>query len=212
MEPLYRLTHALHHTFRPPTPYTAAAVDPIHGALIGIGSFLAPMFLLPVHLPTAYVLLLLFELWSVFIHSGSHWKGTWLLPVDHSQHHMFGARNGNYGAFTTLPDRLFGTLIRDVPGKEPHWIATERAERKAASLAGHLHVSCERLEESEGLVRGCSSVGVQEPSAPVPRCRLRAPRARAAPVPLQRRGAEEEAQSPPLPRSQPRRASPRRSA
>lgn len=162
-EPVYALSHRHHHAFRPPTAWSGIAVDFLETWLSGLLPLMLPLFLLPVHLPTAYVLNILLEGWATMLHSSCPWDGTWLTigATDHNVHHEKGRLNqGNYSAIFTVWDRVFGTLLRDRPARElPYWIKEEREARRAlvkGAGAGEAVVSA-GAGEGAGAVAGAGA-------------------------------------------------------
>jgi lathosterol oxidase len=139
--PVYELSHRHHHAFRPPTAWAGIAVDFTETWLSGLLPLLLPLFLMPVHLPTVYVLNIMLEGWATWLHSSAPGEGTWLTigPLDHNIHHERGRlHQGNYSAIFTVWDRVFGSVITPHrtgrPDSElPYWIKAERAERAAES-------------------------------------------------------------------------------
>jgi sterol desaturase/sphingolipid hydroxylase (fatty acid hydroxylase superfamily) len=116
--PVYRWIHSAHHASTAPGPLTAFSFNPLEAALTG--SFL-PFFLAaldPHALSVGVIAVLLGPVLSILVHSGHEifpawWYGSpftkWLLtPMYHDQHHQLF--HCNYGGFTTLWDRAFGTM------------------------------------------------------------------------------------------------------
>ena len=93
-----------------------------------------PLFILPFHLNTVYVINVLLVAWALLLHSSCTWGGNWLLvgTVTHNLHHQSGIRNGNYGAITKIYDRLFGTLLPE--DSRPFWMEAEAEARSAAGV------------------------------------------------------------------------------
>jgi sterol desaturase/sphingolipid hydroxylase (fatty acid hydroxylase superfamily) len=114
--PIYHWVHATHHRSTAPNPLTAFSFNPIEGVLTG--AFL-PVFMTVVELHRSSLWPIYFfqPVMSMLIHSGHElyprwWYRTWLTkwwltPMFHDQHHQLF--HCNYGGFTTLWDRLFGT-------------------------------------------------------------------------------------------------------
>jgi sterol desaturase/sphingolipid hydroxylase (fatty acid hydroxylase superfamily) len=115
---VYRWVHATHHRSTAPNPLTAFAFNPIEGGLTG--GFL-PIFLsvFEVHRESLALIGSFQPLMSIFVHCGHEllprwWYRvpltSWLLTTRfHDEHHRL-PEGRNYGGFTTLWDRLFGTL------------------------------------------------------------------------------------------------------
>ena len=135
MEPIYSVSHANHHAFRPPTAWAGIAIDPIESVFSGLAPYLVPLFLLPFHLPTVYAINILLVAWAQLLHSSAPWRGTWLLvgTTSHNLHHARGIRNGNYAAIFKIYDRLFGTL--QPADKLAFWQREEELARARAAAA-----------------------------------------------------------------------------
>ena len=115
--PLYRLIHKTHHRSMAPNALTAFSFNPLEGILAGV--FL-PLFLatFEVHRSSMGWIAGFGPLMSMAVHSGHEifprwWYRTWatkwwLTPMFHDQHHQFF--HCNYGGFTTIWDRLFGSM------------------------------------------------------------------------------------------------------
>jgi sterol desaturase/sphingolipid hydroxylase (fatty acid hydroxylase superfamily) len=120
----FRIIHRVHHQSTNPSPWTAYAFHPFEAFLeAGIIPLIA--FTLPVH-PSALGIFLLFQFfYNVYGHLGYElypkgfqktWIGRWVnTGVAHNQHHQFF--HGNYGLYTLIWDRLFGTLRPDYEEK-----------------------------------------------------------------------------------------------
>jgi sterol desaturase/sphingolipid hydroxylase (fatty acid hydroxylase superfamily) len=117
MRPVYHWVHATHHRSTAPDPLTAFSFNPIEGILTG--GFL-PVFLaaFEVHRESLFAISTFQPLMSLFVHCGHEFFPRWwyrfpatgwlLTPLFHDQHHsLVGC---NYGGFTTLWDRAFGTV------------------------------------------------------------------------------------------------------
>jgi fatty acid hydroxylase domain-containing protein 2 len=114
---LYRHVHLLHHRFKAPVPYSAACVHPVEFVL----SYIVPNFGAAMVLHFSYAEILLFlsleYIHTVHDHSGYfYWWDPfhWLCSQNarmHDEHHRRPTVNFG-GAFTSWPDRLFGTYAR----------------------------------------------------------------------------------------------------
>ena len=131
MEPVYSVSHANHHRFKPPVAWSGIAIDPVETIFSGLAPYLVPLFILPFHLPTVYAVNIGLVAWATWLHSSSTVKLHWLLqsPTTHNRHHAAGIRNGNYSPIFRHMDWLFGTLLDDRPAP---WMADEA---NAASVA-----------------------------------------------------------------------------
>lgn len=104
---LYKSLHKPHHSFIHTTPFAAFAFHPVDGYLQGFAyhlfAFLAPMHGV-VHLASLAVV----SMWTINIHD----RVSLGIPgvngaMHHTVHHT--TFKSNYGQYTTLWDRLFGT-------------------------------------------------------------------------------------------------------
>jgi sterol desaturase/sphingolipid hydroxylase (fatty acid hydroxylase superfamily) len=139
--PVYRWVHATHHRSTAPDPLTAFSFNPIEGMLTG--GFL-PVFLsaFEVHRESLALIAGFQPLMSLFVHCGHEFFPRWwfrfpatgwlLTPLFHDQHHsLVGC---NYGGFTTIWDRIFGTVspgyVADFEGRE--WQPSTARQLKTA--------------------------------------------------------------------------------
>jgi sterol desaturase/sphingolipid hydroxylase (fatty acid hydroxylase superfamily) len=117
---LFKLIHLVHHRSTNPSPWTAYSFHPIE-AVLEAGIIPLAAFLLPVHVGLFSLFMLFQIVYNIYGHLGyefwprslaSHSLGKWInTGVAHNQHHkMF---KGNYGLYTLIWDRLFGTLRND---------------------------------------------------------------------------------------------------
>jgi len=121
---LYKYVHRVHHLSTNPSPWTAYAFHPLE-AIIEAGIIPIIAFTLPVN-PPALGLFLLFQFFfNVYGHLGFELLpskfhkssiGKWISTgTAHNQHHQHF--HGNYGLYTLIWDRLFGTLRKDYDKK-----------------------------------------------------------------------------------------------
>ncbi len=116
-EPLYRWVHKTHHRSVSPNPLTYASMSPLEGIAEGL---VIPLFLacFTVHETSTYFILPFASLMGLYVHCGYEFAPRWwyrlpvtkwvITPMYHDQHHQFFTCN--YGAYTTIWDRLFGTM------------------------------------------------------------------------------------------------------
>lgn len=114
--PLYWI-HRIHHRSMSPEPLTAFSFHPLEGLLTG-GFMLVAIFVFRVHGPSLIAIASFGVVSSVLVHSGyepfprwwyrSKLTGWFLTPMFHDRHHTKFVFN--FGAFTTIWDRLFGTV------------------------------------------------------------------------------------------------------
>ncbi len=121
---LFRYVHRIHHLSTNPSPWTAYAFHPfeavIEAGIIGLIAFTLPVY------PPALGLFLLFQFFfNVYGHLGFEllpsrfnktYIGKWIsTSTAHNQHHQHF--HGNYGLYTLIWDRIFGTLRKDYDEK-----------------------------------------------------------------------------------------------
>lgn len=117
---LYRHFHKVHHTSTNPSPWTAYAFHPLEAVLeAGIIALIA--FTIPAH-RSAIVIFFIFQIiYNVYGHTGyelypKNFHKTWIgrfinTSVAHNMHHK--KFHGNFGLYTLIWDRVFGTIRRD---------------------------------------------------------------------------------------------------
>ncbi len=121
---LFRIFHLLHHKSTNPSPWAAYAFHPLE-ALVEAGIFFIFLFTIPMH-PLHIGLFFLFMIvYNIYGHTGwemypknfsRHWLGRWInTSINHNQHHQYF--KGNYGLYTLIWDRLFGTIRNDYEDK-----------------------------------------------------------------------------------------------
>jgi sterol desaturase/sphingolipid hydroxylase (fatty acid hydroxylase superfamily) len=134
---LYRWFHEVHHRSLSPTPWAAFSFHPLE-ALIESAVVYVFLFSFPMHLGALFVFQFLSLLVNVYGHLGYDitpvsWRGHWLLRFLNTtrNHHWHHQRfNGNFGFYTTLWDRLFGTyreLGEVAPFQQKHEPTTLKA-------------------------------------------------------------------------------------
>ncbi|MCU0333535.1 MAG: sterol desaturase family protein [Chitinophagaceae bacterium] len=125
---LFRRIHLVHHLSTNPSPWTAYAFHPLE-ALLEAGIIPLAAFLLPVHVYLFGLFMLFQIMYNVYGHLGyelyprriaRHRIGRWInTGVAHNQHHQYF--KGNYGLYTLIWDRLFGTLRSDYEEAVQHY-------------------------------------------------------------------------------------------
>lgn len=114
---IYEITHKTHHRSMSPNLLTTFSVNPIESIVNGI--FVTGFTMVfTVHVESYALIGPTAVLMGLYVHSGyeflpSWWNKTWLtkwfIPTSfHDQHHRF--YTGNYGGYTTIWDRLMGTM------------------------------------------------------------------------------------------------------
>ena len=131
VEPFYKWMHKTHHISTSTNPLTSTSVTPLEAFLNGsfVSFFLVALTLLsqvfdfvsPIHTATLVLILPTSVLMGFYVHSGfeflpSWWNRTWLTKwfisaTFHDQHHRYFT--GNYGGYTTIWDRLCGTVRKN---------------------------------------------------------------------------------------------------
>jgi sterol desaturase/sphingolipid hydroxylase (fatty acid hydroxylase superfamily) len=114
---LFRLVHLTHHKSNNPSPWTAYAFHPLE-AIVEASIVPVIAFSIPTH-RSAIVIYMLFQIvYNIYGHLGfeimpknmnRHWLGRWFnTSVSHNMHHQYSVKN--YGLWTTIWDRAFGTM------------------------------------------------------------------------------------------------------
>ncbi|KAJ1950330.1 c-5 sterol desaturase [Linderina macrospora] len=124
---VYAQCHKLHHKWIVCTPFASHAFHPIDGYLQSLPYHLA-VYVFPMQ---EYVYLALFafvNVWSVMIHDGEYVSNNPVVngAAHHTVHHLYF--NYNYGQFTTLFDRLFGSY------RKPTAEIYDRSKRNSKSV------------------------------------------------------------------------------
>jgi sterol desaturase/sphingolipid hydroxylase (fatty acid hydroxylase superfamily) len=122
IEPVYTWVHKIHHRSISPNPLTTLSVSPIESLINGGW---VPLFtaLLSVHDATMVLITPCNVIMGLYVHTGYEflprwWNRTWLTKwfitaTFHDQHHRYF--KGNYGGYTTVWDRLCGTVRPTFP-------------------------------------------------------------------------------------------------
>ena len=137
---IFRTVHKVHHLSTNPSPWTAYAFHPFEAV---IETLIIPIlvFTVPTH-PWIIVLFMIFQIiYNVYGHlgfeifpRGFHKTkiGRYInTSVAHNQHHK--KFTGNFGLYTLIWDRLFGTIRQDYD--EDYELATSKPIKKAAEAA-----------------------------------------------------------------------------
>jgi sterol desaturase/sphingolipid hydroxylase (fatty acid hydroxylase superfamily) len=116
-EPVYSLVHKLHHKSTSPNLLTTLSVNPLESIING---GFVPLFLtlITVHSGTMALITPTNIIMGLYVHSGYEfmprwwnrsWATKWFITATfHDQHHRFFI--GNFGGYTTIWDRLCGTI------------------------------------------------------------------------------------------------------
>lgn len=114
---IFKWVHLVHHKSNNPSPFTAYAFHPIEAF---IEAFIVTVFAftIPIHISAILIYMLFQIMYNVYGHLGyeifpNSLNKTWLgryfnTSVSHNMHHKYSAQN--YGLWTTIWDRAFGTL------------------------------------------------------------------------------------------------------
>ena len=121
---LFKFIHLVHHKSTNPSPWAAYAFHPLE-AILEQGIVIIFYFTLPIHITHLAIFFLFSIIYNVYGHLGyelypkgfnKNWFGKWInTSINHNQHHQFF--KGNYGLYTLIWDRLFGTIRKDYDGQ-----------------------------------------------------------------------------------------------
>lgn len=112
---LFKHTHKLHHLSTNPTPFATNSVHAFE-AILDIGFIAVASFFIPLHPIALFIAVSIAFIWSTIAHLGYeilpkslYFIGKYLnLPTYHNHHHK--TFRYNFGYYTTVLDRCFGTL------------------------------------------------------------------------------------------------------
>jgi lathosterol oxidase len=117
---IFKYVHLVHHQSTNPSPWAAYAFHPLE-AIIEQGIVIIFYFSFPIHITHLALFFLFSILYNVYGHLGFELYpkgfnktmiGRWInTSVNHNQHHQYF--KGNYGLYTLIWDRLFGTIRKD---------------------------------------------------------------------------------------------------
>lgn len=117
---LFKYIHLVHHKSTNPSPWAAYAFHPLE-AIIEQGIVVIFYFTLPIHISHLAIFFLFSIVYNVYGHLGYELYpkgfnktriGRWInTSVNHNQHHQYF--KGNYGLYTLIWDRIFGTIRKD---------------------------------------------------------------------------------------------------
>ncbi len=116
----FKYIHLVHHQSVNPSPWAAYAFHPLE-AVIEQGIVVLFYFTLPIHITHLAIFFLFSIIYNVYGHLGYELYprgfnktliGKWInTSTNHNQHHQYF--KGNYGLYTLIWDRLFGTIRAD---------------------------------------------------------------------------------------------------
>lgn len=107
---IYKKIHIIHHTTKAVTPFTGFAFHPLDAFVQAVPVFTSCYFV-PIHINIVLLHGVATSLWAFSIHDNVNmipFKGI-LFAGSHSIHHYPWGVDYNYGKFTSVCDRLYGT-------------------------------------------------------------------------------------------------------
>ena len=117
---IFKKVHLVHHQSTNPSPWAAYAFHPIE-AVVEQGIVIIFYFTIPIHITHLAIFFLFSIIYNVYGHLGYELYpigfnktmiGKWInTSTNHNQHHQYF--KGNYGLYTLVWDRLFGTIRSD---------------------------------------------------------------------------------------------------
>lgn len=117
---IFKWTHLVHHQSTNPSPWAAYAFHPVE-AIIEQGILVLFYFIFPIHITHLGLFFLFSIIYNIYGHLGYELYprgfnktiiGRWInTSTNHNQHHQYF--KGNYGLYTLIWDRLFGTIRSD---------------------------------------------------------------------------------------------------
>lgn len=117
---VFKYIHLVHHQSTNPSPWAAYAFHPLE-AIIEQGIVVIFYFTIPIHITHLAIFFLFSIIYNVYGHLGYELYpkgfnktiiGRWInTSVNHNQHHQYF--KGNYGLYTLIWDRIFGTVRPD---------------------------------------------------------------------------------------------------
>ncbi len=139
---LFKYVHLVHHQSTNPSPWAAYAFHPLE-AVVEQGIVIIFYFTLPIHITHLAIFFLFSIMYNVYGHLGYELYpkgfnktliGKWInTSTNHNQHHQYF--KGNYGLYTLVWDRLFGTIRSDYDER-----FEDATTRKPVSAPGELSV------------------------------------------------------------------------
>ncbi len=121
---IFKIIHLVHHQSTNPSPWAAYAFHPLE-AIIEQGIIIVFYFTIPIHISHIIIFFGFSIIYNVYGHLGFELYpkgfnrtiiGKWVnTSVCHNQHHQYF--RGNYGLYTLIWDRMFGTIRIDYDNK-----------------------------------------------------------------------------------------------
>jgi Delta7-sterol 5-desaturase len=161
-EPIYKWVHKTHHISTSTNPLTTTSINPLEALINGM---FVPLYMMaatilaglvpgftPIHTASVALIAPTSIVMGFYVHSGfeflpSWWNKSWVTKwfisaTFHDQHHRYF--RGNYGGYTTVWDRLCGTMRssfeKDFEAVTTRPIRTPRNETKTEDEA-QLHAA-----------------------------------------------------------------------
>lgn len=152
VEPIYKWVHKLHHISTATNVLTSTSINPIEALINGSFTsffFMGATFLAsvsggfsPIHTETIAFIAPTSILMGFYVHSGyeflphwwnKSWATKWFIPATfHDHHHRYFT--GNFGGYTTIWDRLCGTMRKNFE-KDFEKITTRPITRRPVAKA-----------------------------------------------------------------------------
>ena len=117
---IFKYVHLVHHQSTNPSPWAAYAFHPLE-AIVEQGIVVIFYFTIPIHITHLAIFFFFSIIYNVYGHLGYELYpkgfsrttiGKWInTSVNHNQHHQYF--KGNYGLYTLIWDRIFGTIRKD---------------------------------------------------------------------------------------------------
>ncbi|MEO1730190.1 MAG: sterol desaturase family protein [Pseudomonadota bacterium] len=136
---IFEVVHKVHHGATNPTPLSSFAFHPIEAVLEAFGILIVAL-IIPVHPVILLALALYLQATNAMLHLGyeifpRHWVRHPVLrylntPTNHNQHHS--TFRYNFGLYTLIWDRLFGTLHPEYEALYERVTENRMAEGKSA--------------------------------------------------------------------------------
>ena len=145
-EPMYKWVHKVHHWSTSPNLLTTLSVNPLESLING---GFVPLFLtvttltMPIHAETMALITPTNIIMGLYVHSGyeffprwwhKSWATKWFITATfHDHHHKYF--NYNFGGYTTIWDRICGTMRKNFESDFEKIASRARPEKPAASIA-----------------------------------------------------------------------------
>lgn len=117
---IFKYVHLVHHHSTNPSPWAAYAFHPLE-AVVEVEITVIFYFTIPIHISHLLIFFLFSIIYNIYGHLGyelypNGFNKTWIgkyvnTSTNHNQHHQYF--KGNYGLYTLIWDRVFGTIRSD---------------------------------------------------------------------------------------------------